>query len=98
VASFTPSENDLKEYAGIYSSEEIDPLYTLKIEEGKLVLHRLKNDPDKLTPATRDLFTSSAGSIRFTRSPEGEITGFLLSTGRIHNLRFTKGRAGIAAK
>jgi len=98
VPAFTPSDGDLKEYAGSYSSEEIDPLYTLKIEQGKLVLHRLKADPDKLMPVTRDLFASSLGSIKFTRSPKGEVSGFLLTTGRIHNLRFSKGRPAIATK
>ncbi|WP_348263533.1 serine hydrolase [Telmatobacter sp. DSM 110680] len=98
VPAFTPSESDLIEYAGAYSSDEIDPLYSLKIEEGKLVLHRLKADPDKLMPVTRDLFASSLGSIRFTRTPKGEIGGFLLTTGRIHNLRFSKGRPAIPAK
>ncbi|HEY2469089.1 MAG TPA: serine hydrolase domain-containing protein [Terracidiphilus sp.] len=98
VTPFTPSEADLKPYAGTYSSEDIDPLYTIAIEKGKLVLHRLKNDPDKLMPVTPDLFVASLGSIRFTRSAKGEITGFFLTTGRIRNMRFTKGRPAIAAQ
>ena len=98
VSPFTPSEAELKAYAGAYSSEEIGPLYTLTIEGGKLVLHRLKADADTLQPVTRELFAASVGSIKFTRGPKGEITGFLLSTGRIRNLRFTKGRPAIAAQ
>ena len=98
VPSFTPAETQLKSYAGIYSSEEIDPLYTLKLEESKLVLHRLKADPDKLMPVTPDLFLASVGSIKFTRDAKGEITGFLLTTGRIRNMRFIKGRPAIAAR
>lgn len=98
VVPFTPSEADLKPYAGAYSSEEIDPLYTLTIENGKLVLHRFKASPDTLTPVTSELFTASVGSIRFTRGSKGEVNGFFLSTGRIRNLRFTKGRPAIAAQ
>jgi CubicO group peptidase (beta-lactamase class C family) len=94
---FTPSETQLKSYAGAYSSEEIDPLYTLKLEEGHLVLHRLKAGPDKLMPVTPNLFLASFGSIKFTRDGKGEISGFLLSTGRIRNLKFIKGRPAIAA-
>lgn len=98
VSPFAPSEAELKPYAGAYSSEEIDPVYTLAIEHGKLVLHRLKADPDTLLPVTRELFAGSVGSVKFTRGAKGEITGFLLSTGRIRNLRFTKGRPAIAAQ
>lgn len=98
VPPFAPSEADLKPYAGVYSSEEIGSLYTVKTENGKLVLHRLKADPDTLLPVTRELFTASVGSIRFTRGAKGEISGFLLSTGRIRNLRFMKGRPAIPAE
>lgn len=98
VVPFAPSEADLKPYSGVYSSEEIDLLYTLSIENGKLVLHRLKADPDTLMPVTPELFVASVGNIRFTRRASGEITGFLLSTGRIRNMRFTKGRPAIAAR
>jgi hypothetical protein len=46
TAYFTPSLSVLNEYAGIYRSEEIDRVYEIKIEENKLVLHRLKFGPD----------------------------------------------------
>jgi CubicO group peptidase (beta-lactamase class C family) len=95
VAPFAPTESDLKNYAGIYSSQEIDPLYELKVEQGGLVLHRLKNKPDFLQPITRDLFTGSLGNIRFTRNQQGDVSGFLLSNGRIQNFRFEKGRPAI---
>jgi CubicO group peptidase (beta-lactamase class C family) len=95
VAPFAPSASDLKNYAGIYSSQEIDPLYELKVEQDGLVLHRLKNKPDVLQPITRDLFAGSIGNIRFTRNQQGEISGFMLSNGRIQNFRFEKGRPAI---
>jgi CubicO group peptidase (beta-lactamase class C family) len=95
VPSFRPSASQLKEYAGVYSSEEIEPLYDLKLDKGELVLHRLKNKPDTLQPVTLDLFAGSIGSVRFTRSAGGRISGFMLSTGRIKNLRFEKGRHAI---
>lgn len=98
VAAFTPSEADLRPYAGAYSSQEIDPLYRLAVENGSLVLHRLKADPDVLMPVTPELFVASVGSIQFTRGSKGEITGFLLTTGRIRNMHFTKGRPAIAAQ
>jgi CubicO group peptidase (beta-lactamase class C family) len=97
VPSFSPSASQLDDYTGIYSSEEIEPLYRIRLENGGLVLHRLRNKPDMLHPVTLDLFTVSIGSIRFTRSSGGKISGFTLSTGRIKNLRFEKGRPAIPA-
>lgn len=103
VPAFAPSDSQLAEYAGIYSSSEIDPLYELKVESGpdakeSLVLHRLKNGPDTLHPVTRDFFTADVGKIRFTRNGKGEITGFLLSTGRVNDLRFERGRPAIPVR
>jgi len=97
VPSFSPSASQLDDYIGIYSSEEIEPLYRIHLENGGLVLHRVRNKPDVLHPVTLDLFTGSIGSIRFTRSSSGKISGFTLSTGRIKNLRFEKGRPAIPA-
>jgi hypothetical protein len=103
VPAFAPSATQLAEYAGIYSSPEIDPLYELKIESGAdgkatLVLYRLKNGPDTLRPVTRDFFTADLGRVRFTRDSKDVITGFLLSTGRANDLRFERGRPAIPAR
>jgi CubicO group peptidase (beta-lactamase class C family) len=103
VPAFAPSATQLAEYAGVYSSPEIDPLYELKVESGpdgkdRLVLHHLKSNPDTLHPVTRDFFTVDAGKIRFTRDSKGVITGFLLSTGRVIDLRFERGRPAIPAR
>lgn len=105
--AFAPTAAELGEYAGIYSSREIDPLYEVKFghlhvsgdgpehEFDGLVLTWLKNDPNPLRPVTRDLFAADAGKIRFTRDAQGEVDGFLLTTGRVIDLKFERGRAGI---
>jgi CubicO group peptidase (beta-lactamase class C family) len=107
VPAFTPTDAELAEYVGAYSSAEIDPLYEIKFghlhvvgdgpehEHDGLVLVRLKNDPDPLKPITRDLFAADVGKIRFTRDAQGKIDGFLLTTGRVINLRFVRGRPAI---
>ena len=108
---FTPVPAQLDEYAGVYSSAEIDPLYELKVQhvhgvggdpaeqdELHLVLLRPKNDLDILRPIAHDFFAASVGKIRFTRDAKGNIDGFLLSTGRVVKLRFIRGRAAIGAK
>lgn len=111
IPPFAPLPAQLAEYAGVYSSPEIDPLYELKVEnvhvagwdppepdQPRLVLHRLKSDPDPLRPVAPDFFATSVGKIRFTRNAKGEVDGFLLTTGRVVKLRFIKGRPAIVAK
>jgi CubicO group peptidase (beta-lactamase class C family) len=98
VDAFTPAAGELKDYAGVYSSEEIDPLFEIKAEKDGLVLHRLKNKPDTLKPVTRDFFVGSIGNLRFVRNDKGEISGFKLSTGRVENMRFRRGRPAIPAQ
>ena len=63
-----------------------------------LVLFRLKNDPDPLQPVAKDFFTAGVGKIRFTRDSKYAITGFLLSTGRVLDLRFERGRPAISIR
>ncbi len=111
VQPFTPTSAQLAEYAGAYSSPEIDPLYEIKIAHQHIigtdsahqdqhghVLFRLKNDPDMLRPIAPDFFAASIGKIRFTHDAKGAVDGFVLNTGRILNLRFVRGRPAIAAK
>jgi hypothetical protein len=94
VPDFTPSASQLKDYAGVYKSEEIEPLYEIRVDQGRLVLHRLKNKPDALQPITRDLFAASRETVHFTRNAQGDVSGFMLSTGRIRNFRFAKPGSG----
>ena len=92
VEEFTPTAAQMQEYAGIYVSDEIEPLYRIAVREGKLVLERLKSEPTTLQPATRDLFSGGPGTIRFTRDPNGSVSGFILNAGRVRNFRFDKRR------
>ena len=91
VPAFTPSTGELSSFVGPYYSEEIEPVYVMKIDDGKLVLHRLKNKPDTLRPITRDLFVGSVGSIRFRRNAQRQVTGFGLNGDRVRSVRFQKG-------
>ena len=90
VTPFTPSGAERAGYVGIYVSDEIEPVYYLIVEDGKLLLTRLKHKPDTLEPRVRDVFSGTIGTIRFTRDSSDRVSGFLLSTGRIRNFRFTR--------
>ena len=84
------ADGALDGYAGTYGSQEIGIPYHLDVEDRSLVLRRMKADPDPLKPTVEDVFRGDIGTVRFTRDEQGALTGFLLSSGRIRNLRFSK--------
>ena len=87
---FSPSAEQLQDFAGIYRSDEIDAVYRMAIADGKLRLDRLKVNSATLEPIVADTFTSSAGVIRFTRDGQGRVNGFVLEAGRIRGMKFWK--------
>jgi CubicO group peptidase (beta-lactamase class C family) len=87
---FVPTGAEMADYAGQYVSEEIDPIYRIVLNDKSLMLMRLKNKPDQLRPRVRDVFSGEIGTVRFTRDPNGRISGFILNAGRIRNFRFAK--------
>jgi CubicO group peptidase (beta-lactamase class C family) len=89
VTQAAPSAEELAAYAGRYRSDELDVIYTVVIEAGKLVIQRRKHAPTTLEPAHADAFNGTA-DVHFTRDAAGQIDGFLLTTGRVRNLRFAR--------
>jgi len=90
ATAFTPNGAELAGFTGAYVSEEIDPIYRIVLQNGNLTLTRLKNKPDTLRPAIRDVFTGDIGTVRFTRDANQNISGFILNAGRIQNFRFSR--------
>ena len=90
LAPFTLGDKQRAEYVGNYRSAEIDPVYRIVEENGKLVLKRLKHDPQPLTAVAPDLFQVEIGSIQFQRDAKKNVSGMKISTGRIRDLEFTK--------
>jgi len=71
-------------------SQEIEAVYRMVVQDGKLILIRLKHKSDPLAPRILDVFSAEVGTIRFTRDSNHRVSGFLLSTGGIRNFRFTR--------
>jgi hypothetical protein len=90
VAPAQATEAELAEYAGGYVSQEIDPVYRIVVQNGSIVLTRLKHNPDALRPAARDVFVGDIGKVRFLRDANQHVSGFILDADRIQNFRFTK--------
>ena len=87
---FDPGSANLEDYPGVYRSQEIDPPYRIEAGEQNLVLNPPKREPDELRPVAKDIFVGRIGFLRFERDATGNISGFLLDTGRIRNFRFQK--------
>lgn len=84
---------DLRGYAGDYSSPELRTTYSLEVREGKLVARHQRNEDTILTPTDTDAFAGDRwffGKVRFARDSSGRITGFLLTGSRVRNMRFIK--------
>jgi CubicO group peptidase (beta-lactamase class C family) len=90
VPSSAPSSVELADYEGSYVSQEIEPIYRMVVQDGKLTLTRLKHKPAQLEPTILDVFSAQIGTIRFTRDSNHRVSGFVLNSGRIRNFRFTR--------
>ena len=90
LAPYALPDKQRAEYVGSYRSAEIDPVYRIVDENGKLVLKRLKHDPQALTAVAPDLFQLEIGVIQFQRDAKKNVAGMKLSTGRIRDLEFAK--------
>jgi CubicO group peptidase (beta-lactamase class C family) len=90
VAVVDPTAAQLAEFAGAFVSEEIEPVYRMSVQDGKLTLTRLKSKPDSLQPTTQNVFVGQIGTIRFARDANGRVSGFILNAGRIQGFQFTR--------
>jgi CubicO group peptidase (beta-lactamase class C family) len=84
--------SQLKEFSGTFYSDEIDATYTVSLEGEALALRRKNVDGETpLIGQFADAFSASGtGGIRFTRDDQNRVNGFLLTTGRVRNLRFVR--------
>ena len=90
VATVDPNPAHLAEYAGAFVSDEIEPVYRISVQDGKLTLKRLKSKSDSLRPTTRDVFVGEIGTLRFTRDASARVSGFILDADRIQGFQFTR--------
>lgn len=86
-----PSAEDFVQYAGEYTSAELQATYRFAMKDGKLTLATKWQEPSVLEPTVRDEFQSPAGvAIVFRRDTAGHITGCDLFAGRVRNISFTR--------
>lgn len=81
----------LREIAGRYRSEELDMDWTIAVVgDSALSLSRRRVPAQRMNPVYRDGFSADVGNMRFTRDGAGKVTGFLLTAGRVRNVRFDR--------
>jgi len=86
-----PSAEDLAQYAGEYTSSELQATYRFAVKEGKLALATNWEEPSVLEPTVHDEFQSPAGvAMVFRRDAARHVTGCDLFSGRVRNIRFTR--------
>jgi len=82
-----------KEFAGDYYSGELGTTYKIIIEEGNLQARHRRHGDIPLILTKEDVFTGRRWffrKVQFIRNEKQKITGFLLTGGRVRNLRFEK--------
>jgi len=91
TAPFAPSHEELREFEGTFTSEEIDGTYAIVARDADLVL-RAPTRPDmEMKPLFPDAFSgASLGVVMFSRDARGRVTAFSSTTGGVRGLRFVR--------
>ncbi|MEJ1964966.1 MAG: serine hydrolase domain-containing protein [Gammaproteobacteria bacterium] len=94
VPDYAPTAAQLAEYAGAYTSDELDVQYRVAFAHGTAVLSSMKLKGIALEPFAPNVFRALGfGSVRFLRDSGGRVSGFLADTHRVENLKFSRWRA-----
>ncbi len=93
IECVSPTPEELAEFAGDYYSDELGTIYTMTVQDGNLVAQHRRHDDIPLTPTVADEFSGKPLWflwVRFSRDENHRITGFILTSWRVRNLRFDK--------
>ncbi len=89
VEEVKPTNTELEEYAGSYTSPELGVNYQISANNGGLAVKRRLQSDLTLAPAFKDAF-SNFGTWVFTRDAGGKVNGMLYTQGRVRRVRFVK--------
>ena len=84
------AETSYGDYLGTFYSEEADATLSVVNDDKGLVLFMKPSSRTPLTPIYRDGFSALGSYMKFTRDKSGKVDGFLVTSGRVRNLRFDK--------
>ncbi len=86
VTSPIPDVAALNSFAGRYRSEETDMTYTVRVSEGRLRLSWPRQYDIALDAVGGDRFVGSRGTVTFTRTATGDVSGLTISNRRLRRL------------
>lgn len=93
--TFTPTPAHLASYAGTYTSDEAEAVFTIAVEGESLVLKRRPDTKITLRPTVEDTFNAGAGIGTVTfHSSGGRVTELGVSQERVFDLRFKREGSG----
>jgi CubicO group peptidase (beta-lactamase class C family) len=94
ASTWTPTAAQLASYAGTYTSDEAETVFTVVVEGEELVLRRRPANRTVLRATAEDTFEAGGlGTIRFHRT-DGQVTQLGVSQTRVFDLRFDRAPAG----
>lgn len=80
----------LAEYTGDYASDEFGTTWRFEPKDNTLIMRRAALPDITLQPVFLDAFNSPAGVVRFTRAPNGKVSGFVVGAGRVTGFVFRR--------
>lgn len=85
----------MRAYAGRYYSPELETVYTVVVEDGRLVARHRRHGDVALTPRQANAFQGGESwmeTVEFERGPGGAVTGMRVSngSGRLRRVWFEK--------
>ncbi|PKD44882.1 serine hydrolase domain-containing protein [Rhodohalobacter barkolensis] len=83
-------EEYLSEYSGRYINQELPAEYLLKVEDGNLHLERRLSPNGMMDEDEKDKWTAGSWDFEFFRDENGNIEGFLVTSGRAEDVEFLK--------
>jgi hypothetical protein len=87
---FSPTPEQLQEFVGAYTSDELGVTYAFSVEAGRLTLRFRPAQRLTLDPVFKDAFDADGDTVRFTRSAAGAVDGLRIYAGRARHVRFVR--------
>lgn len=87
-----PSKEELALYTGKYYSPELETTYIISLENDSLTCHHSRHGDFRMKRIKKDILEGDwpLSNAKFRRDEDGNITGMLVSNGRVRNLWFEK--------
>ena len=84
---------DLRSYAGVYWSDELETQYTIVAKDGKLFAEHMRHGEIALSAVAKDQFRSGTWfmpDIHFRRGADGKVATMTLGGGRVTGIEFVR--------